>query len=115
MEREHLHVIGRRRATVGHLVPVAAAAERAAFGVDGVRGDLRLADGAGDGAVGMEAARVLADAVHRRVVAELLEPVDGFQQYEYAREAGIRTFSVSCRDEDRSDRQSEHPHSQSSW
>src|SRR5882672_5530863 len=76
-KRQHLHVLGRGGALIGEAVPFALAAEGAALGDHRVVGDHALLRGVGDRVVGTEFGRVLADALHHRVVAELYQPLAG--------------------------------------
>ena len=67
----------------------------------------------GDGAVWPERRVILADRLHRGVVAELLESVDRVERLQAALEAIVSCGGGACQDEDCADRQCEPPHSAS--
>src|SRR2546430_13483186 len=71
-EGEHLHVVGRGAAGERELVPLALAFERAATADHGRIRDLRDCERADDGLLGL-VDLVLADALHRLEIADLLE------------------------------------------
>src|SRR5579885_208202 len=110
MEGADGEMIGRRCARVRQDVPFLAAAEGAIFRHNGVTFDVRLI--AGHGAVRAEFVMVLLDLRHRRVIAELLEPIDRIEHFQTALKALIGGGDVrGSQDEDCAARDCEPPHS----